>query len=320
MSAQPFRRSLAALAALAFASAAPALRAQSAPPEHERRSLALEPELVHAVASAYRAFEAAAFQRAPHHAAELWLERRSDLPGIDPLRSALALELFVARVAERGGRARLAIEGPESAPSSAVHLALAVERQQGAFELSLRAVGASAVLGDLELRVPFVEKRWVRGSLEEEREHFVHLLRVDGRALDAEAARRGARAAALVALREREEAAAPLADERLAAKLSGWELDRFETTDPASGLACCTLLIGLRAPAIDELRAERMRARRAELGGFALRGGAGCLWFALCVMLYARADLATRGYLSWPLRAGCALLLAAGAAAILLLL
>ncbi|MBK9383506.1 MAG: serine/threonine protein kinase [Planctomycetes bacterium] len=307
MSAHPSLRSLTALVAGVLALATAALHAQGAPEEPERRFLAREPELARAVASAYREFEAAVFLRAPSAAAELWLEKRSDAPGVDPLRSALALESFAARVTERGGRARVAEGSAESAPSCAVRLALAVEQQQGALALTLRGLGANDPLGGSELCVPFVEKRWVRGALEQG-EHFVHLLRVEGRALDPESARRAAGEAALAALREREEAAASLEDERLLSKISSWELDRFETIDSSSGLACCALLLGLRAPAVDALRAERLRARRAELGGFALRGGAGCLWFALCVMLYARPDLATRGYLSWPLRAGCAFL------------
>ncbi|MBL8900387.1 MAG: hypothetical protein JNM84_22335 [Planctomycetes bacterium] len=317
MSALRFLRTLAALVAGALAPAAHAVPVQDAPRGAECRVLACEPALGDAAASAFRAFEAAVFLRSPLALAELVLEMPTDRPGLDPLRSALAAESFLARVAERGGRARLADGDPAENVAGCVRLRVAVERRSNELALSLRGAGVEDPLAGAELRVPFVEKPWVRGALDVPA-RFAQVLRVAGRGLSPEAARDAALEAARAALRERVEAAAPIDAAHLAAKLPEWELDRFESQDPESGLSNCVLLLGLRDEDLRELRAERLRARRLALGGFALRGGAGCLWFALCVMLYAKADLATRGYLSWPLRAGFALLLAAGTAVLLL--
>lgn len=280
----------------------------------QERELPLASDLDAAIASVHGAFEAEVLRAAPGEARPLKVRVSPHGARRDPLRSALAAERFLARVLARGGRAH-AVPSDELAAEREVGIELAVEVGAGAFVL--RCGFKSSPRGpEVSWRVPFVEKPWVEGALPPAAGDAL-VLRSEARGGNLEEARGAARQAAVAAVREQVPAAEDLGSAELSSRLKSWELDRFERYDPEAGAARCALLLGLGEEEIDALRAAALRARRAAITGTTLRGGAGCLWLALCVMLCARADLATRGYLSWPLRAAFTLLFAAGAAALL---
>lgn len=293
----------------------PMLEAEAmAAPQAERQVHDLEPDLEAAVLSAHRAFEQAVFARSPRADATLMLVPQTIGPRIDPVRSVLAAECFLALLHRRGSAAEMHVEdAPRLLAWAGPRVGVSVAHLDRGLVFELADLAETQLIGSPPIRVPFEEHAWVRGAIPR-LERFERAVR--GQAVAENAA--GAREEAAALIREELERCWPelaaLDRGRIDELIAEWELDRFESTVGEPRAARCALLVGLSPQQVREVRAEAGRMRYAKFCSWTVKGGAGCLWLAFCVMLCIRADLATRGYLSWMWRGLFTLLFALGVA------
>lgn len=282
---------------------------------HERAARSVQPDLDAAVAVAYRAFEAAVLSRPAGEWTRLFLCPDVADAGGDATRTHSAAERFAHELHERGSGAELLASRPASSAIGSPCILVGVERAETSYSLTLRDETGTELLGARGIAVEFVEKPWVRGDLPA-MPRFAHVFRAEGFATCAADARRAADAELIARLRELLPACAASSVGVLRERSERCVLDRFESGSTASEAARCAVLVGVTAEDLERFEADAARVRRAAALSCTAKGGAGCLWLALCVMLCARADLSTRGYLTWTWRSLFTLVFAAGVAAI----